>query len=261
MQLLMGLDESYASTRSNILIITPLPTTRKAYSLILQVEKQRQVATISTGTSESMSMLSLSNNNSKKHNTAKEMSSNRSPYPNDNGNASSNNQREPRHCVYCNGDIHNVKKYFFLKGFPPGHKQKEYCLYDFDNRKFMVSHDVVFHETIFIFLTPNISTTLQPTHSTIPSTDPLYTFNPTRPTTPPSPLSTPPTSSLPIQTIATPNSPSLISSVPTFLYKTNTTSALFHADYPNTTPTPTPPPPLRHTARIPQPFVLLRDFE
>ncbi|CAB4283022.1 unnamed protein product [Prunus armeniaca] len=50
------------------------------------------------------------------------MSSNQSPYPNNNGRASRNNQREPRHCVYCNGDKHNVEKCFFLEGFPLGHK-------------------------------------------------------------------------------------------------------------------------------------------
>ncbi|KAF9684106.1 hypothetical protein SADUNF_Sadunf04G0083300 [Salix dunnii] len=120
MQLLMGLDESYASTRSNILIMAPLPTTRRAYSLLLQDEKQRQVATISTCNSESMAMLSMSNNNSKRNNTIKY--SNRSLYSNNNVNISRSNQQEPRRCPYCNGDTHNVEKCFFLKGFPPGHK-------------------------------------------------------------------------------------------------------------------------------------------
>ncbi|CAL8163260.1 unnamed protein product [Prunus armeniaca] len=103
--------------------------------------------------------------------------------------------------------------------------------------------------------------TLQPTHSTIPPTDPPYIFNSTRPTTPPSPFFTPPTSPLPNQTIATPTSPSLISSVPTFPDKTNATSPPSHLDYLDTTPTPTPPSPLRRSACIPQPSVLLRDFE
>ncbi|CAL9000810.1 unnamed protein product, partial [Prunus brigantina] len=135
------------------------------------------------------------------------------------------------------------------------------CLYDFDNSKFLVCRDVVFHETIFLFLTPNTSTTLQPTHSTIPPTDPPYTFNSTRPTTPSSPLFTPPTNPLPNHTIATPTSPSLISSVPTFPDETNATSPPSHPNYLDTTPTLTPPPPLRCFTRIPQPSVLLRDFE
>ncbi|KAF9671265.1 hypothetical protein SADUNF_Sadunf12G0029400 [Salix dunnii] len=117
MQLLMGLDESYASTRSNILIMTPLPITRQAYSLLLQDEKQHQVAAISNKNHKSMAMLSISNNGGRKNNTI-----NRSPYSNNNGNMSRNNQQESTHCVYCNGDTHTMEKCFSLIGFPPRHK-------------------------------------------------------------------------------------------------------------------------------------------
>ncbi|KAJ8620514.1 hypothetical protein MRB53_029043 [Persea americana] len=43
MQLLMGLNESYKTVRSNILMMTPLPNVRQAYSLLAQEEMQRQV--------------------------------------------------------------------------------------------------------------------------------------------------------------------------------------------------------------------------
>ena len=43
MQLLMGLNESYNTVRSNILMMTPLPNVRQAYSLLVQEEMQRQV--------------------------------------------------------------------------------------------------------------------------------------------------------------------------------------------------------------------------
>ncbi|KAK9077344.1 hypothetical protein SSX86_005681 [Deinandra increscens subsp. villosa] len=43
MQFLMGLNESYKAIRSNILMMSPLPTVRKAYSLIIQEETQRQM--------------------------------------------------------------------------------------------------------------------------------------------------------------------------------------------------------------------------
>lgn len=39
---LMGLNESYASARGNILMITPLPNVNMAYSLLIQNEKQRE---------------------------------------------------------------------------------------------------------------------------------------------------------------------------------------------------------------------------
>ncbi|RVX15598.1 Retrovirus-related Pol polyprotein from transposon RE1 [Vitis vinifera] len=44
MQFLMGLDESYKVVRSNILMMSPLPNVRQAYSLIVQEEMQRQVS-------------------------------------------------------------------------------------------------------------------------------------------------------------------------------------------------------------------------
>lgn len=91
MQFLMGLDESYAGTQSNILLMTPLPTTRKAYSLLLQDEKQRQVATVSTDTSESMAMFSASNNNNRKNNTARQTSSYRPSSSTNTRNISRNN--------------------------------------------------------------------------------------------------------------------------------------------------------------------------
>ena len=43
MQLLMGLNESYKTVRSNILMMTSLPNVRQAYSLLVQEEMQRQV--------------------------------------------------------------------------------------------------------------------------------------------------------------------------------------------------------------------------
>ena len=44
MQFLMGLNESYKAVRSNILMMSPLPNVRQAYSLIVQEEMQRQVS-------------------------------------------------------------------------------------------------------------------------------------------------------------------------------------------------------------------------
>ncbi|KAI4324257.1 hypothetical protein L6164_023810 [Bauhinia variegata] len=45
MKFLMGLNESYASVRSNTLLQDPLPTVNKAYSLVLRHEKQAEATT------------------------------------------------------------------------------------------------------------------------------------------------------------------------------------------------------------------------
>nr|XP_016513157.1 PREDICTED: uncharacterized protein LOC107830191 [Nicotiana tabacum] len=42
-QFLMGLNDTYSAVRSNILMITPLPSVNQAYSLLIQDEKQREI--------------------------------------------------------------------------------------------------------------------------------------------------------------------------------------------------------------------------
>ena len=44
MQLLLGLNESYKTVISNILMMTQLPNVRQAYSLHVQEEMQRHVS-------------------------------------------------------------------------------------------------------------------------------------------------------------------------------------------------------------------------
>lgn len=45
MQFLTGLNESYSQVRGSILMMSPLPDTRKVHGLILQQGKQMEVAT------------------------------------------------------------------------------------------------------------------------------------------------------------------------------------------------------------------------
>nr|XP_009631844.1 uncharacterized protein LOC104121529 [Nicotiana tomentosiformis] len=42
-QFLRGLNDAYSAVRSNILMITPLPSVNQAYSLLIQDEKQRKI--------------------------------------------------------------------------------------------------------------------------------------------------------------------------------------------------------------------------
>ena len=43
MQFLMGLNESYSAVRGQILLMNPLPSLRRAYALVSQEEKQREL--------------------------------------------------------------------------------------------------------------------------------------------------------------------------------------------------------------------------
>ncbi|KAM2220643.1 hypothetical protein ACFX1S_019828 [Malus domestica] len=98
MQFLMGLNESYVAVRGQILLMQPLPDTRKAYSLVLQQEKQVEV--------------SLTRHNNNLH--AMNVTSNREPAA-QRGNSSLK-------CSYCDQKYHTVDRCFYLYGFPPGHK-------------------------------------------------------------------------------------------------------------------------------------------
>ena len=51
-QFLMGLNEDYDHSRNQILIMDPLPTVNKVYSMILKVEKQRVTTMVNTENSE-----------------------------------------------------------------------------------------------------------------------------------------------------------------------------------------------------------------
>ena len=98
MQFLMGLNESYAAVRGQILLMQPLPDTRKAYSLVLQQEKQVEV--------------SLTRHNNSLH--AMHLTSHRESAA-QRGNSSIK-------CSYCDKKYHTVDRCFYLNGFPPGHK-------------------------------------------------------------------------------------------------------------------------------------------
>ncbi|KAL0445391.1 UNVERIFIED_CONTAM: hypothetical protein Slati_2261800 [Sesamum latifolium] len=56
MQFLMGLDESFESTRNQILIMETLPNVSKAYAIVLQVEIQREVNSAYGNSSQNMAM-------------------------------------------------------------------------------------------------------------------------------------------------------------------------------------------------------------
>ncbi|KAI5318451.1 hypothetical protein L3X38_038159 [Prunus dulcis] len=79
--------------RGQILLMNPLPSVCKAYSLITQEEKQRGIAVRNT----------KSNN----------FSQNRSRGHDANGN--------PLHCSYCDRDYHTVETCHKLHGYPPRH--------------------------------------------------------------------------------------------------------------------------------------------
>lgn len=64
MKFLMGLKESYSNVRGQILLIDPLPPLNKAFSLVLQEEKQQEIATALLPTPNSLAFFNRSTNTS-----------------------------------------------------------------------------------------------------------------------------------------------------------------------------------------------------
>nr|DAD46832.1 TPA_asm: hypothetical protein HUJ06_016769 [Nelumbo nucifera] len=90
MQFLVGLNESYATVRGSILMISPLPDTHKVHALVLQHERQTEAAAHTTKQQGSTYGRSPSKKNLK--------------------------------CSYCDRQGHGVEDCFYIKGFPLGHK-------------------------------------------------------------------------------------------------------------------------------------------
>ncbi|XP_073121310.1 uncharacterized protein [Henckelia pumila] len=90
MQFLMGLNDTYSSVRSNILMITPLPNVRQTYSLVIQDEVQREVT---TETTENFSIAAAVRN-----------------HPNN-----FSNKSKGKYCEHCDRDGHTIENCHTLK--------------------------------------------------------------------------------------------------------------------------------------------------
>nr|XP_028943579.1 uncharacterized protein LOC114819382 [Malus domestica] len=103
MQFLMGLNDNYSAIRGQILLMQPLPDTRRVYSLVLQQEKQVEVS----HNRDSISHHAMhAANNGELTNQAHQ----------------AQKRRTPLHCSYCDQDRHSIETCYYLNGFPPGHK-------------------------------------------------------------------------------------------------------------------------------------------
>ena len=129
----MGLNETYAQCRSQILMLTPLPTLNKAYSLVINHESQRSIA-MSTSVSKSSELLEgaafFSKKGSQPNNNGRVLNSNRSFHGggsnsggNHNGRVSSAGGSRPQKresvvCEFCNYNGHTKEQCYKLIGYP-----------------------------------------------------------------------------------------------------------------------------------------------
>nr|GEU96263.1 retrovirus-related Pol polyprotein from transposon TNT 1-94 [Tanacetum cinerariifolium] len=119
-QFLMGLDESFANLRGQILLIQPLPTATKAYGMLRHEEKQRESVTLKHITPTIMSIFTNNNHPSQSH-----FRQNRNFSDTGNHRSDSNTRRSTfKQGVICGNfqkEGHYKSECYQLVGYPVGH--------------------------------------------------------------------------------------------------------------------------------------------
>lgn len=110
---LMGLNDSYCTSRGNILKISPLPSISNAYALLVQEEKQREVQNTPKFPRESSSFVVANQANAGQRSFSTDFRGQRVSY---------DNKKSPLFCKYCKKPGHLVEKCYKLHGFPPNFK-------------------------------------------------------------------------------------------------------------------------------------------
>lgn len=116
MQFLMGLNDTYDNLRNQILVLDPLPTVHKAYSMALRVEKQREVQINFAAPIEISAMFvksSSSNSGFKKQNPTQFKG--KQDYKQKN--------QSDRYCNFCKITGHTRESCFKLNGYPDWYKE------------------------------------------------------------------------------------------------------------------------------------------
>ena len=107
MSFLMGLNETYAAVRSQILLMELVPSLSKVFSLLLQDEKQRKVGAGKKALIDTSSALAVFGSKPGHNNKAFVKSKNGRPQ-----------------CTHCGAMGHVVDKCYKLHGYPHGYKFK-----------------------------------------------------------------------------------------------------------------------------------------
>nr|GEW04845.1 uncharacterized mitochondrial protein AtMg00810-like [Tanacetum cinerariifolium] len=112
-QFLMGLDEYYINLRGQILLLPPLPTVAKAYSIIRQEEKQREGILPKPLGSTALSAQTYRNNSTPRNTN--------SPYANRTQTSMRSTFRPTVYYINLSKEGHNNDECYKLKGYQIGH--------------------------------------------------------------------------------------------------------------------------------------------
>ncbi|XP_057473002.1 uncharacterized protein LOC130761511 [Actinidia eriantha] len=140
MSFLMGLHDSFAQIRGQLLLMDPLPPINKVFSLISQEEHQRKIGIHVNSISNSADTMAFAiKNENLKRFSDKSGSSNSGGYRGNQNSASYKGQKKDRpFCTHCNFHGHTIEKCYKLHGYPPGFKPRSRDAYATSN-----SHNAV----------------------------------------------------------------------------------------------------------------------
>ncbi|KAL0534469.1 hypothetical protein IC582_028760 [Cucumis melo] len=106
MDFLMGLNDSYAQTRTQLLLMEPIPSISRAFSLLLQEEQQRAIGSFSPAINTPAIALVVSSNNPRNNFVHK-------------------HHKDRPICTHCNILGHTVGRCYKVHGYPPRYKTKQ----------------------------------------------------------------------------------------------------------------------------------------
>ncbi|XP_073309293.1 uncharacterized protein [Primulina huaijiensis] len=128
MQFLMGLNESYAQIRAQVLMMDPIPVISKVFSLVVQEERQRSIHSDTSGLSLDHSSPNPSIAIVKGPSYGKNDKGRKSDLPT---------------CSHCHYPGHTSDKCYQLHGYPPSHpkyKPKQYSVSTSNASKVRANH-------------------------------------------------------------------------------------------------------------------------
>ncbi|KAG6512625.1 hypothetical protein ZIOFF_030750 [Zingiber officinale] len=110
MQFLMSLNDSFSIIRGSILLMNHLPDTRKVHALILQHERQSDMA---VNRNNSGHVVNFAQPKTQNHISSRQVTKAESHH------LTGNNRL---YCTNFEMDGHTIDRYFYIHGFPPGHR-------------------------------------------------------------------------------------------------------------------------------------------
>lgn len=124
MSFLMGLNDSYAQLRGQVLLMDPIPSVNRIFSLVIQEERHRDIHMVQQNDNivafnvrSNNNNFNTANNNSNQFQGNKTQGHNRYP-----GNNSKSYRKDSPFCTHCNRSGHTQEKCYRLHGFPPGYR-------------------------------------------------------------------------------------------------------------------------------------------